>query len=345
MDGVFYAPLDFPPFITRALDRTAPDLLLFVDTEIWPNWLRACRRRGVKTLIVNGRISDRSYRGYQVGRRVIRRALCNLDRVCAQTELWGRRFLKLGLPSDRLSVTGSLKFDPLEVVSTSADLHVADRALQYFSFMTDRPVLMAASTLRGEEEPVLRAFAKIRETASDAVMILAPRHPERAKDVRRMAMQHGFDVVMRTQLSVDVPSAADVVVLDTVGELPRLFQLATLVFVGGSLVPAGGHNILEPAVFGKAILFGPHMDNFREIADLFVRQAAAWQVRSPAELEEAVMTLLADPVRRASLGSAARRLVDSNRGARARTLAVIADLFPPEARPRKRDVQILHAVP
>ena len=346
VDGVFYAPLDFPPFVARSLDRIAPDLVVFVDTEIWPNWLRGCRRRGVRSVIVNGRISDRSYRGYRLGRTLLPRVLGDLDHVCAQTEMWGRRFVDLGLPPDRLSITGSLKFDALDVASTGADLHVGDRALRFFSFVADRAVLIAASTLPGEDEPVLEAFLRIRENASDAVLIMAPRHPERADEVRSIAARHGFDVALRTALPAEETSRGpDVVVVDTIGELPRLFQLATLVFVGGSLVPAGGHNILEPAVFGKPIVFGPHMDNFREIADLFVARSAAEQVTSSSALAGALVALLADPVRRASLGAAARALVDANRGARTKTLAIIADILPPGAPGAQGDMQTLRAVP
>ena len=345
VDGVFYAPLDFPPFVARSLDRIAPDLVVFVDTEIWPNWLRACRRRGVKTVIVNGRISDSSHRGYRLGRPFMTRVLADLDHVCAQTETWGHRFVDLGLPPERLSVTGSLKFDALDVASTGADLHVGDRALRFFAFTANRPVLVAASTLRGEEEPVLQAFRRLRDSANEAVLILAPRHPERAEEARSMAIRYGFDVAMRTTLSLETGHAPDVVVLDTIGELPRLFQLATLVFVGGSLVPAGGHNILEPAVFGKAIVFGPHMNNFREIASQFVQHSAAVQVSSPVALTDALVALLADPVRRASLGAAAQALVEANKGARAKTLSVIADILPPGAPDLERDVRTLRAVP
>ena len=329
LDAVFYAPLDLPPFVARSLDRVSPDLVVFVDTEIWPNWLRACRRRGVKTLIVNGRISDRSYRRYRLAQPFMRRFLRDLDHVCAQTDVWGRRFVDLGLSSDRLSVTGSLKFDALDIASAASALHVGDRALQYFAFAVDRPVVLAASTLRGEEEPVLRAFQQVCTITNDAVLILAPRHPERAEEAMKLARRQGFEAVLRTGLSLETPPDARVVVLDTIGELPRLFQLATLVFVGGSLVPAGGHNILEPAVFGKPILFGPNMQNFREIAELFVRHRAALQVHTEAELERALVALLEDPVKCASLGAAARALVDANKGARAKTLRDMAVLLPP----------------
>ena len=345
VDAVFYAPFDLSPFVARTLDRVRPDLMLFVDTEIWPNWLRACRRRGVKTAIVNGRISDRSFKGYRLVRPFMTRVLLNLDHVCAQTETWGRRFVAIGLSSDRLSVTGSLKFDALDVAGTSADLHVGDRVLPYFAFADGRVVLIAASTLRGEEEPVLRAFTRILETTPDALLILAPRHPERAEEVRVLAVRDGFEVILRTELEVQTPVSAPVVVLDTIGELARLFQLATVVFVGGSLVRAGGHNILEPAVFGKPILFGPHMSNFAEIAQLFIQRSAAIQVRSASELETSLAALVADPVKQAALGAAARALVDENRGAKAATLKAVARLLPPGPDTQNRHAHTLRAVP
>ena len=345
VDGTFYAPLDLSPFVTRAIDRVTPDLLVLIDTELWPNLLRACRRRGVKTVLVNGRMSERSYSGYRLARPFMRRVLKDLDRVCAQTELWGSRFVDLGFLPERLTVTGSLKFDALDVSATSADFHVGDRALRYFQFAVDRPVLVAASTLRGEEEPVLRAFARIRQTTQDAVLIVAPRHPERFDEACQIVTAHGFEVTRRTDLLPGGTPSGCVVVLDTIGELPRLFQLATLVFVGGSLVPAGGHNILEPAVFGKTVVFGSHMENFAEIAELFLEHDAAWQVDSVRELEEALVTLMTDPVRRAALGAAARALVEANRGARQRSLSVVSELLEPGSAVQDSDVRTLRVVP
>ena len=344
VDGVFYAPLDLVPFVTRALDRIRPDVVMFVDTEIWPNWVRACRRRGAKTIIVNARVSDQSYRGYRLVRFFMRRVLQDVDRVCAQTKIWGDRFVDLGLPPERLAVTGSLKFDALDVAATGADLHVGDRVLRYFAFTQGQPVLIAASTLEGEDEPVLRAFAKLRVAAPGVALILAPRHPERVGAVVALATRHGFSTVRRSGLEIDSTTGPDVVVLDTVGELPRLFQLATLVFVGGSLVPAGGHNILEPAIFGKPVVFGPHMSNFAEIAAQFLEKAAAIQVASPHDLEGTLVRLLADPVEQASLGAAARALVEANRGARARHLSVLAEVLPPDGSGAIADARDFRAV-
>lgn len=342
VDATFYAPLDLTPCVSRALDRVTPELLLIVDTELWPNLLRACHRRGVKTAVVNGRISDRSYRRYRIVRMLMSRVLGDLDRVCAQNQAWGDRFVELGLPADRLLVTGSLKFDA--VAPAGAAHHVGDRVLPYFDFVGSRPVLIAASTLRGEEPPVCRAFIQLRRASPDALLIIAPRHPERFDEATQVAIEHGLLVVRRSDLEPGGEPTAEVVILDTIGELSRLFQVATVVFVGGSLVPAGGHNLLEPAVFGKPIIFGPHMENFAEIAQTFVKRGGAVQLSTAPELGGVLVGLLADPVRCASLGAVARALVDANRGARRRTLEAIAQLLPPGARPRPSEMPPMRAV-
>ena len=336
VDAVFYAPLDMARFVARALDRVAPDMLVLIDTEIWPNLLRACRRRGVKTVLVNGRLSDRSYRRYRLVRPFMRRVLGGLDHLCVQNRAWRRRFRDLGVPPARLTVTGSLKFDAVDGAAARAP--AGDPALRCFEFAAGRPVIIAASTLRGEEEPVLRAFAGARRSAAaGAVLIIAPRHPERFAEATRLAAGRGFAVARRTELGAAPGTAAappaDVVILDTIGELARLFRLATVVFVGGSLVPAGGHNPIEPAAFGKAIVFGPHMENFADIANLFVARGAAWQLAAPDQLDGALAALLSNAGRRAALGAAARALVDDQRGARGRTLAVIAELLRPDGAP------------
>ena len=342
VDATFYAPLDLAPFVARALDRVTPDLLVVIDTEIWPNLLRACRRRGVKTVIVNGRISDQSYRGYRFVRRFMSRVLGDLDRICAQNVAWCERFVELGASPDRVSVTGSLKFDA--VSSAGTDSHVGNRVVPYFRFVGERPVIIAASTLRGEDRPILRAFGTLRQSSPDAVLIIAPRHPERFDETETIARGQGFSVVRRTDLTPGADPSADVIILDTIGELARLFQIATVVFVGGSLVPAGGHNLLEPAAFGKPIVFGPYMENFAEIAKTFVAGDAALQLSSERELDVVLVNLLADPVRRAALGVAAQALVDANRGARDRSLDVIAELLPPGAAPRPTSARAVRAV-
>ena len=337
VDAVCYAPFDFPWFVDSALDRIAPALLLLVDTEIWPNLLRACRRRGVGAAIVNGRLSDRSYRRYRLVRRGLRRVLADVGRVCAQSEEWGRRFVALGAEPDRVTVTGSLKFDAAASPPGAEAGGAGDGGLRAaFAFARGRPVVIAASTLRGEEEPVLRAFARVREASSDALLVIAPRHPERFGEARRIAGRAGYRVVLRSALEPGRDPGADVVILDTLGELGRLFEAASAVFVGGSLVPAGGHNLIEPAAFGRAVVVGPHMENFADVTREFVSRGAALQMRGADELPEALAGLIRDSERRRRLGAAARALVDANRGAARRTLDRLAELLPSAAGARAR---------
>jgi 3-deoxy-D-manno-octulosonic-acid transferase len=330
VDEVFYFPLDFAFIVNRTLRLVKPRLFIMMETEIWPNLLRACHRAGVKTMLVNGRISSRSYPRYRLARPFFRRVLRHVDRFCMQSDESARRVVDIGAERDRVLVTGSLKFDSLEIPgSTTAD-RGRNRVLRYFRMSPDRPVVIAASTVKNEEEPVLESFQRIRATLSNAILIIAPRKPERFDDVERLARRAGWNVARRSELRVDAEPRHDVVILDTIGELAQLYQIATVVFVGGSLIDTGGHNILEPAVFGKPIVFGPYMQNFAEIARTFLDNAAAVQVRTGRELESALLELLGDPVRRARLGAAARALVEANRGARTKTLAAIAQLLPPD---------------
>jgi 3-deoxy-D-manno-octulosonic-acid transferase len=183
--------------------------------------------------------------------------------------------------------------------------------------------------MKGEEAAVLRAFRRVRSSSPTALLIVAPRHPERFSEVEQLCRQEGWKTARRsTELAIDAEPRADIVVLDTIGELATIYQLGTVVFVGGSLVPTGGHNVLEPAVFGKPIVFGPHMENFREIADAFVAAGAALRLEDVGDLEAAIVGLIDDPVRRARLGAAARALVEANRGAKDKTMTALDALLP-----------------
>ena len=330
VDEVFYFPFDLSFIVNRTLKLVKPRLFIMMETEIWPNLLRACDRAGVKTMLVNGRISARSYPRYQLVRPFFRRVLRHVDRFCMQSDESARRVVDIGADRDRVMVTGSLKFDSLEIPGTSPGDRGSNRVLRYFRMSPDRPVLIAASTLKGEEDAILEAFQRIRATMTNALLIIAPRKPQRFDDVERLARRGGWNVARRSELRVDAEPRQDVVVLDTIGELAQLYQVATAVFVGGSLVDSGGHNILEPAVFGKPIVFGPYMHNFAEIARTFLDNDAAVQVRTGRELDTVLLGLLGDPVRRARLGAAARALVEANRGARIKTLSAIAQLLPPD---------------
>jgi len=328
VDAVFYFPFDWAFIVRRTLSLVKPRVFIMMETEIWPNLLRVCRKRGVKSVVINGRISSRSYPRYRLIRPFFRRVLADVDRFCMQSEESARRLIDLGADPSRVSVTGSLKFDSLGL-PTASHGKPRERVLRFFRISPHRTVIVAGSTFRGEEAAVLRAFARVKSTMPGALAVLAPRQPERFGEVERLARDAGFATTRRSELPIDAEPRADVVVLDSIGELAQLYQLATAVFVGGSLVDQGGHNILEPAIFGKPVVFGPNMQNFEEIADTFLSNDAAVQVHSDRELEEALLVLVTDPVRRARLGAAARALVEANRGAKDKTLAVIADLEPP----------------
>lgn len=331
VDAVFYFPFDFGFIVRRTLRLVKPRLFIMMETEIWPNLLRACHRSGVKTMLVNGRISSRAYPRYRLARWFFRPVLRHIDRFCMQSDESARRIIDIGAERERVVVTGSLKFDSLEIPgASSAPDRGSNRVLRYFRITPNRPVVIAASTLKGEEEHVLEAFQRIRATMTAALLIIAPRKPERFDEVERLARRSGWNVARRSELRIDAEPRYDVVILDTIGELAQLYRVATAVFVGGSLVDAGGHNILEPAVFGKPIVFGPYMQNFAEIARAFVDNGAAIQVRTGSELEPVLLDLLGDPVKRARLGAAARALVEANRGARTKSLAAIAQLLPPD---------------
>jgi 3-deoxy-D-manno-octulosonic-acid transferase len=341
-DAVFYFPLDFPFIVKRTLRLVNPRLFIMVETEIWPNLLRACRRAGVKTAVVNGRISTRSYPRYRLVRPLFKRVLADIDRFCMQSSESAERLIDLGADPASVSVTGNLKFDSIRAAGAAPGSDRAKpRVLRFFDVPADRPVVMAGSTMRGEELVVLKAFERMRADAPRALLVIAPRHPERFNEVEQLARDEGFRTARRTQLTIDEDPAADVVVLDTIGELAQLYRVATVVFVGGSLVPTGGHNILEPAAFGRAILFGPHMQNFKEIAATFLEQRAAIEVRDEWELEAAFRELLSDAARRGALGRAAQAIVDGNHGARARTLDAIAALLPPGGTPKVRPFRLV----
>ena len=342
VDAVFYFPFDWAFIVKRTLNIVRPRVFVMMETEIWPNLLRLCRARGVKTVLINGRISSRSYPRYRMIRPFFRRVLADVDRFCMQSDESARRIVELGADQSKVTVTGSLKFDSLEMPAVVSHGKPRERVLRFFRLSPNRMVLVAGSTVRGEEPAVLKAFSRLKGASPSALAILAPRQPERFGEVERLARDSGFVTARRSDLPIDTEPRADVVVLDTIGELAQLYQVATVVFVGGSLVDHGGHNILEPAVFGKPILFGPHMQNFKEIVDAFVGNDAAVQVGSERDLEQAMVSLATDPVRRAKLGAAARALVEANRGAKDKTLAVIADLLPPSGSGVVRPFRLVH---
>jgi 3-deoxy-D-manno-octulosonic-acid transferase len=321
-DATFYFPLDFGFACRRALADVRPALIVIAETEIWPNFLREARRAGARVAFVNGRLSDRSFRRYRRFRLLLRGVLAHVDYFLMQTEEDARRMRELGAPAERVAVGGNLKYD-LPQPSRPAFLDELVAAAQR------APIIVAGSTLPAEEEKILRAVDICGEVGGrKPVLVLAPRHPERFNDVAELLEKQNVKFIRRSQWTPP-DGRPPVVLLDTMGELAGTYAAATVAFVGGSLVPAGGHNPIEPALWGKPVLFGPSMENFRAIARSLVAAKAAFQVHSADELGVLLAALLSNPAACERAGEAGRILVERERGAAARCAARIASLIGP----------------
>lgn len=316
-----YAPYDVPWVVERFLAAARPRLAIFMETEIWPNILAGCQRRGIPTLLANARLSERSARAYGRVPEFTRATFGLLDRVAAQTQADRERFQALGVPAGRLGVTGSIKFDQRLAPSRREQAAVLRRA-----WGVDRPVWIAASTHEGEDEQVLDAHRQVLEQLPGALLVLVPRHPERFGRVAALIAKQGFSLVRRSEQRPCAPGT-QVFLGDSMGELPMFYAAADLAFVGGSLVPTGGHNPLEPASAGIPVLMGPHTFNFAEISALLIREEAARQVQDAAALAEQVHAWLADAHERVRHGDQGRRVVEQNRGALDRLMAGIRELM------------------
>ena len=313
-----YFPLDLPAPVRRALDAARPRFFIAIETELWPNFLRALARRRIPSMIANGRISDRSFRRYHRVRWLMRRVLADVTVFAMQSEEDARRILALGAPPSRVVITGNLKSD-LVPEAEAVDAVWRERL---GLGATDR-LWIAGSTHRGEEAIVLDAFRRTRERAPGLRLLLAPRHPERAGEVEELIRERGLVPVRRSRRA-DGGAPDAVVILDTVGELAALYGLAEIVFVGGSLVPIGGHNVLEPAMRGKPVLYGPHTSNFRDGAERLQRSGGGIVVKDGLELERELSLLLEDRDLARRTGDAARAAFAGRQGAVHATLELIA---------------------
>ena len=319
-DARFYFPFDLPGIAGRFLDRVRPDAVVILETEIWPNFLAECAGRKIPVVLLNARVSERSFAGYGRLRFLFSRALCCFTAVAAQTEEDARRFRSLGAPSASVEVTGNMKFDVAPPSRELSSLH----ALLAREKQGGTSWFVAGSTHEGEEEAVLRAFAKAREVNGSVKLLLAPRHPERFAAVEEICRREGWETARKTVAAAENrPDLPPVVLLDTVGELLSAYAAADVAFVGGSLVPKGGHNILEPALFGVPTLVGPSMENFREIFEIFRDAAAVFPVRNARELADRLAGWAADPFRASEVGSRARELLAAFRGATDRNAGIV----------------------
>jgi 3-deoxy-D-manno-octulosonic-acid transferase len=315
----FYLPFDWAWTVRRAIKTIRPALLVIVETEIWPNLLRATREDGCRVAIVNARISDRSLPRYLWVQSFMRKILNGVDRFCVQSDADAERFRQLGAPPDRIVVTGNLKFDARPPQANPWALQLKETLAR----LGRGPVWVAASTMPGEEPLLLDAWRAVRHRHPSALMVLAPRHPARFDQVARLLADSGIKVIRRTSLRMEEPreiESAEVLLLDTMGELAGMFELADVVFMGGTLVATGGHNLIEPAFSGKPIVFGPHMENFRDVAARFLEAGSALQIPNAEALAPALLGLLGNPSEGRNLGARARQVLEQQRGATERTL-------------------------
>jgi 3-deoxy-D-manno-octulosonic-acid transferase len=329
-ERVFYFPLDWPWTVRRTLRAIEPSVVLIMETELWPGLLRACRRRKIPTAIVNGRLSEQSFRRYRLVPSFISRVVNCLDLAIMQTDADAERMNVLGLDRDRVFVSGNIKFDA--GMSDEHDSLTAELAARFG--LQGGPVILAASTHDPEERIIIESFAEIlgRHT-DDLKLVIAPRHPERFAAVASQLNSSGLRWVRRTAEPTAADAACQVILLDTIGELRSVFPLGCIVFVGGSLAPVGGHNILEPAAVGSCIVTGPHTENFRDIVSTFARANALIQLAEVPGNEvtktvtSAFEELLSDPEKRRALGEHARSLVLNNRGATTRTMKTLQGIL------------------
>jgi 3-deoxy-D-manno-octulosonic-acid transferase len=324
-ENVFYFPLDFAFAIRPYFNALRPDLVVVAETEFWPNFLRLAKRSGACIAVINCRISDRSLPGYKRLRfwlpKLLEKTLANVDVFLAQTEEDRKRLMEIGAPESKVTVAGNLKFD----VAPPPSPKIVASLREGFSHSGAGPVLVCGSTLEDEEGSLLSAFRNILANHSKAVMILAPRHPERFPEVAALVEKLGFRM-WRRSLWGGEPLAGGVFLVDSIGELAALYSLATVAFVGGSLVPRGGHNILEPALYGVPIVTGNHYENFRDVVNFFASRNAV-RIVGLAELPLVFMELIENSDERTTLGRNALAALESQRGATDRTVAALMQLM------------------
>ncbi len=324
-DGIFYFPLDWVVAVRRALRAIRPTAVIIMETEIWPNFLREAHRAGIPVIFANARISEKSFARFKKWEWLIgpmfRRTMEDAMMFLTQSLEDSARLVEMGAPEDQVLVTGNLKYD----ASPASLGDFASWLAAEIGRQERWPVLVAGSVVAGEEEAVLGAYDTVQRQWRRTLLILAPRKPDRFDFAARLVAEGGWSVIRRSALDLSVPldENADVLILDSIGELAALYSLADATFVGGSLVPSGGHNILEPAQFGRPPVFGPHMENFKQMADAFLDAKAGAQVTSGDALGTVWMQLIQNTEMREHVGAAARALAERNRGATARTLEKI----------------------
>ena len=322
VDACVYAPVDFILCVRRALSAFRPDILVCLETEIWPNWIIQASRSGIRTALVNGRISSRSIQRYLKIRPLTHYVLEHIDGFSMISQVDADRIVQMGAPSRRVRVSGNAKYDRL---FSSALPDMLERQKKLYR-PSGQPVFVAGSIRGQEPEMLMNACDRIRKRFPELLMILAPRHVRRAKEIRAMVQARGISCQLRTELATD-SRTAPVVVVDTIGELQALYGMASVVFCGGSLVALGGQNVLEAAIWAKPVIYGPYMEDFQDARDLLRRWRASIEVEHWRQLSEKVMNLLENPQEAQRIGQCARQAVLSVDGAAQRHATLIVQLL------------------
>lgn len=323
-EGIIFFPLDLPFLTRRILNIIKPIMILLVETEIWPNFLRIAEKEQIPVMMVNGRISDRSMKRYLYIKAFMHDMLGPIKKFCMQSKLDGEYIEVLGAPKERITITGNTKYDQTYAHVTEEE---REALLHEFGFGHNHPIIIAGSTHKGEEESLLHAFQVILKSYPEARLLIAPREIMRGQDVKNLSMRQGLKAICRSEMNEPVHDEIPVVILDTIGELGRLYSLGDIVFVGGSLVKTGGHNILEPAAHGKPILVGPYMFNFKEIYSLLSSRNACRMVKNDSDLLDAMIELCDRKDLRVEMSQNCLDVIAENRGATQRNTEEVRKLF------------------
>jgi 3-deoxy-D-manno-octulosonic-acid transferase len=320
-DFVTYLPLDFSFIVKKVVDKVNPSLFIIAETEIWPNLIHYFYLKNIPVVVVNGRISDRSFKGYRSIRYLLQPVLEKISLFCVQSESDAQRLFCLGVDRDKVRITGNIKFDTADYTDKKSTDYT-DYKMK-LGLQDKEKLLVAGSTHHGEEEIVLIAYQELKKQFTDLRLLIAPRHPERSDEIANLIKKFGFKFEMLSRRIDRGVSRETIFILDTIGELLSFYAIADIVFVGGSLVKKGGHNILEPASLGKPVLFGPYMFNFRDIAEMFLKAEAALVVDNEQDLVEKVEQLLRYPAKIDEMARRAKGLITENQGATKRNLESI----------------------
>ena len=321
-DLCIYFPFDYPFAVGAVLDRIRPELVVIMETEIWPNFIAKAKSRSIPVVLANGRISDRSFHRYLRFAWFFRPVLANLTALCMQSAEDAERIKAIGAAPETVHVAGNLKYD---IALQQMTPEKAAQVKKQYRIPSHALVFTAASTHDGEEDAALDAYRALLQSGGDHFLVLAPRHPERAPAVAELLKKRGIPFLLRSSLAGDATPlhAGHALLLDTVGELLKIFTVSDLVFMGGSLVPTGGHNPLEPASCGVPVLFGPHTENFREITALFLRHGGGVQIPDAGALSRELCFLASDAGRRAAIGRQGMKIIEESSGSTERHLEVM----------------------